>query len=153
MAIEESLHFWGKKTDEKCWFYGRMSWVSFAHTTKASFTLWMCFPLTKEARQTDPHSWHLESGKTKLYKIGWIIFCKRMVAFMFTKKILFQNCHIYTTIGIHRSTFDLEIVSITAKPYTVMWTVYRFYSAKLCFFFLQPLAMKYKTTAYGKQLL
>ena len=95
MAIEESLHFWGKKTDEKCWFYGRMSWVSFAHTTKASFTLWMCFPLTKEARQTDPHSWHLESGKTKLYKIGWIIFCKRMVAFMFTKKMLFQNYHIY----------------------------------------------------------
>ena len=64
MAIEGSLHFWGKKTDEKCWFYGRMSWVSFAHTSKASFTLWMCFPLTKEARQTDPHTgcfnslWH-----------------------------------------------------------------------------------------------
>ena len=30
---------------------------------------------------------------------------------------IFKNAPIYTTIGIHRSTFDLVIVSITAKPY------------------------------------
>ena len=100
--VTEKYGYWGKltflreKTDEKCWFYGRMSWVSFAHTTKASFTLWMCFPLTKEARQTDPHSWHLESGKTKLYKIGWIIFWKRIVALILYR--LFDPYYLIQTI-------------------------------------------------------
>ena len=32
---------------------------------------------------------------------------------------------IYTTIGIHRSTFDLVIVSITAKPYILQKILYQ----------------------------
>ena len=81
--LREAYIFEGKKQMKSV---GSMvGWAGFLLHTQPRHLLHfgMCFPLTKEARQTDPHSWHLESGKTKLYKTGWIIFWKRIVAFMY----------------------------------------------------------------------